>query len=64
MARAQDNPGVRQRGHQGPLLPRLPGSPDQSVTLPNQLMSFGCDPPNSFTWGEEVLELFMAHEKP
>lgn len=50
--------GVAIKGH------ALPGSPDHAVTLPNQLMSFGCDPLNSFTWGEEVLKFFMAYEKP
>ncbi|HVU01044.1 MAG TPA: hypothetical protein VHE30_04800 [Polyangiaceae bacterium] len=41
----------------------FPGSPDQSVTLPGQLMSFGCTPPNSFDWGEEVMKFFVAHPK-
>ena len=50
--------GVAIKGH------CFPGSPDQSVTLPNQLMSFGCDPPDSFTWGQEVLAFFLAHPKP
>jgi polyhydroxybutyrate depolymerase len=50
--------GIAIKGH------CFPGSPDQSVTLPNQLMSFGCDPPDSFTWGQEVLKFFLAHPKP
>jgi dienelactone hydrolase len=50
--------GVAIKGH------CFPGSPDQSVTLQGQLMSFGCKPPNSFTWGEEVLAFFLAHPKP
>jgi dienelactone hydrolase len=50
--------GVAIKGH------CFPGSQDQSVTLPNQLMSFGCTPPNSFTWGHEVLAFLMAHPKP
>jgi polyhydroxybutyrate depolymerase len=50
--------GVAIKGH------CFPGSQDQSVTLPNQLMSFGCDPPDSFTWGQEVLAFFLAHPKP
>jgi hypothetical protein len=41
----------------------FPGSPDQTVTLPGQLMSFGCTPPSSFTWGEEVIKFFIAHPK-
>ena len=49
--------GIAIKGH------CFPGSPDQSVTLPNQLMSFGCDPPDSFTWGQEVLRFFVAHPK-
>jgi len=49
--------GVAIRGH------CFPGSPDQTVTLPGQLMAFGCKPPNSFTWGEEVVRFFMAHPK-
>jgi dienelactone hydrolase len=50
--------GVAIRGH------CFPGSPDQTITLPGQLMAFGCKPPNSFTWGEEVVRFFMAHPKP
>jgi polyhydroxybutyrate depolymerase len=50
--------GVAIKGH------CFPGSQDQSVTLPNQLMSFGCNPPNSFTWGQEVLAFLIAHPKP
>jgi dienelactone hydrolase len=50
--------GVAIKGH------CFPGSMDQSVTLPNQLMSFGCSPPNSFVWGQEALAFFMAHPKP
>jgi dienelactone hydrolase len=50
--------GVAIRGH------CFPGSQDQTITLPGQLMAFGCKPPNSFTWGEEVVRFFMAHPKP
>ena len=49
--------GVAIRGH------CFPGSQDQTITLPGQLMAFGCKPPNSFTWGEEVVRFFMAHPK-
>ncbi len=49
--------GVAIQGH------CFPGSPDQTVTLPGQLMPFGCVPPNSFTWGEEVIHFFMEHPK-
>jgi polyhydroxybutyrate depolymerase len=27
------------------------------------LMAFGCEPPNGFTWGETVIEFFMAHPR-
>jgi len=50
--------GVAIKGH------CFPGSQDQTITLPNQLMAFGCKPPNSFTWGEEVIRFFMTHPKP
>ena len=50
--------GIAIRGH------CFPGSQDQTITLPGQLMAFGCKPPNSFTWGEEVVRFFMAHPKP
>ncbi|MGH7272611.1 MAG: hypothetical protein ACREJ3_19450 [Polyangiaceae bacterium] len=50
--------GVAIKGH------CFPGSMDQSVTLPNQLMSFWCNPPSSFTWGQEVVKFFLAHPKP
>jgi hypothetical protein len=50
--------GVAIKGH------CFPGSPDQSVTLPDQLMPYGCHPPNSFDWGQEVLKFFVAHPKP
>ena len=39
-----------------------PGSQDLTPTEPNQLMAFGCQPPTSFTWGEEVMAFFLAHE--
>jgi hypothetical protein len=50
--------GVAIKGH------CFPGSTDLSITLPNQLMSFGCNPPTSFTWGQEVMNFFKAHPKP
>lgn len=50
--------GVAIKGH------CFPGSDDLKVTLPGQLMSFGCNPPNSFTWGEEVIKFFIAHPLP
>lgn len=39
-----------------------PGSKDLMPTEPNQLMAFGCQPPTSFTWGEEVMAFFLSHE--
>lgn len=41
-----------------------PGSDDFMVTEPGQLMAFACEPPNAFTWGEEVIQFFIAHPRP
>jgi len=40
-----------------------PGSTDPGG-LTGQLMSFKCEQPASFTWGEEVMKFFVAHPKP
>jgi hypothetical protein len=40
-----------------------PGSTDFDVTLPGQLMGFGCKNMCSFTWAEEVVRFFMEHPK-
>jgi hypothetical protein len=29
-----------------------------------QFLGFGCEPPNAFNWGEEVMKFFLAHPKP
>jgi len=39
----------------------FPGSTDKG-DVPGQLVPLGCDPPNGFTWGEEVMTFFRAHE--
>lgn len=41
----------------------LPGSTDPG-TVPGQLFSFACKPPNAFAWGEEVMKFFQAHPMP
>ena len=38
----------------------FPGSDDPGG-LTGQACPFRCDPPNSFTWGEEVMKFFIAH---
>jgi pimeloyl-ACP methyl ester carboxylesterase len=38
-----------------------PGSQDKG-DQPGQLFPLNCVPPNAFTWGEEVVKFFMAHE--
>jgi poly(3-hydroxybutyrate) depolymerase len=38
-----------------------PGSTDPG-DAPGQLFSFACTPPDGFTWGDEVMQFFMAHE--
>lgn len=40
-----------------------PGSTDPGG-LPGQLLSFKCEQPAAFTWGEEVLAFFIAHPRP
>jgi hypothetical protein len=40
-----------------------PGSTDLTVTLPGQLMGFGCKDMCSFTWAEEAVRFFMEHPK-
>lgn len=40
-----------------------PGSEDLTPSEPDQLMAFGCTPPNSFHWGEQALRFFIAHPK-
>ena len=40
-----------------------PGSTDLEITLPDQLMSFGCTPPTGFTWAEEALRFFEDHPR-
>jgi len=50
--------GVGVQGH------CYPGSTDFTVTLPGQLMGFGCKDPSAFHWGEEAIEFFKAHPKP
>ncbi len=40
-----------------------PGSGDPG-TVPGQLFSFACTPPNGFVWGEEVVAFFKAHPLP
>jgi len=40
-----------------------PGSTDLTLTEPGQLMAFGCEPPTAFTWGESVIEFFIAHPR-
>jgi Phospholipase/Carboxylesterase len=37
-----------------------PGSTDTGGE-PGQLFPFACDPPNAFTWGEVVMQFFLAH---
>ena len=37
-----------------------PGSTDPGGA-PGQLFPFACTPPNSFIWGEAVIEFFLAH---
>jgi hypothetical protein len=49
--------GVAIKGH------CFPGSQDQTITLPGQLMAFGCKPPTSFDWGEEVTQFFIRHPR-
>jgi poly(3-hydroxybutyrate) depolymerase len=49
--------GIAIKGH------CFPGSDDQTITLPNQLMAFGCKPPTAFDWGEEVMKFFIAHPR-
>ncbi len=41
-----------------------PGSGDQNGGAPGQIVGFGCQPPNAFTWGEIAMEFFMAHPRP
>lgn len=41
----------------------FPGSTDSSPTEAGQLLSYGCNPPNAFVWGVEVITFFMAHPK-
>ncbi len=41
----------------------IPGSTDPG-TVPGQLFSFACKPPNAFVWGEEVMKFFEAHPMP
>jgi hypothetical protein len=38
-----------------------PGSPDHELTEDGQLMAFGCEAPNDFTWGEEAIRFFQDH---
>ncbi len=40
-----------------------PGSVDH-VPGPGQLMGYGCKGQNSFHWGREVMQFFVAHPKP
>jgi poly(3-hydroxybutyrate) depolymerase len=49
--------GVAIQGH------CFPGSTDLEVTIPDQLMPFGCQPPTGFTWSEEALKFFEAHPR-
>lgn len=39
-----------------------PGSTDPGG-LPDQLFAFGCNPPNGFVYGEEVMDFFVAHPR-
>jgi polyhydroxybutyrate depolymerase len=41
-----------------------PGSTDLTITLPGQLMGFGCKDQCAFTWGEEAIKFFVAHPMP
>lgn len=41
----------------------FPGSADVSPTEPGQILSYGCNPPNVFAWGQEVITFFVAHPK-
>jgi dienelactone hydrolase len=43
----------------------FPGSQDLQSTggEPGQVFGFGCQPPNSFVWGDEVMKFFVAHPK-
>jgi len=40
-----------------------PGSTDPA-SVPGQLFSFACTPPNAFDWGEEAMKFFRAHPLP
>lgn len=42
----------------------FPGSDDHAGGLPGQACAFACIAPNAFTWGEEVMQFFIAHPKP
>jgi dienelactone hydrolase len=43
----------------------FPGSQDLQTSggEPGQVFGFGCQPPNSFVWGDEVMRFFIAHPK-
>ena len=43
----------------------FPGSQDLQASggEPGQVFGFGCQPPNSFVWGDEVMNFFIAHPK-
>ena len=41
-----------------------PGSLDHVPVEPGQLMGYGCKGQNSFHWGYEVMQFFIAHPKP
>ncbi len=41
-----------------------PGSMDHSPSEPGQLMGYGCKGANSFHWGNDVMQFFIANPKP
>jgi polyhydroxybutyrate depolymerase len=41
----------------------FPGSKDDGG-VPGQVFGFGCLPPNSFVWGDQVMKFFVEHPKP
>jgi len=56
--------GVALDGHCYPGSTDLTPTPSSgTVVPPDQLISFGCNDPASFNWGEEVMKFFIAHPK-